>query len=57
VKSTTLEEQANEPQPQQSDSAQLTTDSIWVFTTLGVELGNQLTQRQRSNYWKLQMDC
>jgi hypothetical protein len=47
VKSTISVEQVSEKQLQQSDSAQYITDSILVFTSLGVELGNLLTQRQR----------
>jgi hypothetical protein len=47
AKSTIYAEQGLESQPQQSDSAQFTIDSILVFTTLGVELGNLLTTRQK----------
>lgn len=48
VKFTTSDEQDLESQPQPSDSAPFTIDSILVFTNLGVELGNALTTRQRN---------
>jgi hypothetical protein len=47
AKSTIYAEQGLESQLPQSDSAQFTIDSILVFTTLGVELGNLLTTRQK----------
>ena len=47
AKSTILGVQDQGNQHQLSDSAQFTIDSILVFTSLGVELGNLLTQRQK----------
>ena len=47
VKSTTYAGLDSVKQLPPLDSAQFTIDSILVFTTLGVELGNLLTQRQR----------
>lgn len=47
AKSTTYAGPDSAKQLPQSDSVQFTIDSILVFTTLGVELGNLLTQRQK----------
>lgn len=48
AKSTIYAEQESVKQHQQSASAQYITDSILVFTTLGVELGSLLTKRQKN---------
>ena len=53
VKFTTSVEPDSESQLPQSDYAQYITDSILEFTTLGVELGNALTQRLRNDSLKL----
>jgi len=50
VKFTTSDEQDLESQRPQLDSAQFIIDSILVFTNLGVELGSELTTRQRNGY-------